>query len=109
MKGGKTMEENNKDGQKPKEEAKKPEAEKPADDIKKGGKYETTPLIERAREERERMDITVKAMKEENDRRELIMQKHALGGEAEAGQTTEVKEETPKEYSDRVMKNEVKE
>ena len=92
------------------EEKQKPEEKKPDNtvkDIKEGSKYETTPVIERAREEREKMEAATKAQREENDRTEQIMAKQALGGEAEAGQTAEKKEETPKEYADKVMAGEI--
>jgi len=81
------------------DEEKKPEGEEkktaPADSAE-GNKYETTPVIERAREERERMEKVVKELKAENDRRELIMAKQALGGNTEAGQGTEVSDEEKK-------------
>ena len=50
-----------------------------------GDKYETTPVIERAREEREKLELATKAMKIENDRQEKIMARKALCGETEAG------------------------
>ena len=50
-----------------------------------GDKYETTPVIERARQENERMEAVVKELRTENDRHERIMAKRALGGESEAG------------------------
>ena len=53
-----------------------------------GDKYETTPVIERARQENERMEAVVKELRTENDRHERIMAKRALGGESEAGQET---------------------
>jgi len=62
----------------------------------------TTPLIENAREEREKLEKVVKELKAENDRRELIMAKQALGGRSEAGQELVKKEETDKEYSERI-------
>lgn len=88
------------------EEEEKPET--PAEDKGEGDKYETTPIIERARQEREAMDASTKAAREENDRTERIMAKKALGGETTAGQVPEKpKEETPKEYKDRVMGGEL--
>ncbi len=71
------------DGQKT-EETKKPEEKSENSD--EGDKYETTPIIERAREEREKLEVATKALKEENDRREKIMAKQALGGSSNAGQ-----------------------
>ena len=61
-----------------------------------GKKYETTPIIERARVEREKMEVIVKELRTENDRREQIMAKRALGGESEAGQTPVKKSEDEK-------------
>ena len=71
-----------------------------------GDKFETTALIERAREERERMEAANQKKEELLNREELIMAKRALGGTAEAGQETKPKEETAEEYADRVMRNE---
>jgi len=51
-----------------------------------GDKYETTPVIERARQENERMEKATEAQRIENDRAEAIMAKRALGGTSEAGQ-----------------------
>ena len=75
----------------------------PKEDTGKGDKYETTPIIERAREEREKLETATKALKEENDRRELIMAKQALGGGSEAGQPSEPKKETPQEAAKRYV------
>ena len=77
-------------------------------DTKDGDKYETTPVIERAREEREKLEVALKAQKEENDRTERIMAKQALGGKSEAGQEPEKKpEETDEEFAKRLEKGEV--
>ena len=75
------------------------------EDTGSGDKYETTPIIERAREEREKLEVATKAQKEENDRTERIIAKQTLGGRAEggSGESKEV-EETPKEYNDRIEK-----
>ena len=69
-----------------------------------GPKYETTALIERAREEREKMEEANKVKKELLDREEMIMAKRELGGVAESGQKQEPKVETPIEYRDRIDK-----
>lgn len=60
---------------------------------KEGDKYETTPVIERAREERERLEKATVAQKAENDRTEKIMAKKELGGTIEAGQAPVKKSE----------------
>ncbi len=92
-----------------KEELEKPEGKKeevPVSKPDEGDKYETTPIIERAREEREKLEAATKAQKEENDRTEKIMAKKALGGEAEAG-GGEVKkpEETPEQYANSLVES----
>ena len=91
------------------EQTKAPEEPKNTEgDTTEGDKYETTPVIERAREERERMDATLKALRKENDRREKIQAYDKLGGKSEGAAQEEVKkEETPKEYKDRIMRGEV--
>jgi len=72
--------------------------------IGEGSKYETTPVIERAREEREKLEKATEAQKIENDRTEQIMAKRALGGTSEAGAAAPVvKEETPQEYAKKVI------
>ena len=89
-----------------KEEVSKDKTEAtPAEDD--GNKYETTPVIERAREEREKLELATKAMKVENDRNEKIIARKALGGDTEAGQSSEVKEQTSKEYADEVMSGKI--
>ena len=72
-----------------------------------GAKFETTPVIERAREEREKMEAANKVRAELLDREEAIMARKELGGRAEAG--GESKEEVDpkvkaKEYAGKVMK-----
>lgn len=90
-----------------KEEIGKKETNKPTEDAtpddEKGGKYETTPLIERAREEREKLEEANQKKEELLNREEQIMAKRALGGDSEAGQTAEKKEETPAEYTQRIQ------
>ncbi len=82
----------------------KTEKVKPAEtesaDTGEGNKYETTPVIERAREERERMEIATKAQKIENDRSEAIAAKRELGGMSEAGQPPVKKSEEQKKQSE---------
>jgi len=89
--------------EKTKEEAK----ENATEDIGEGDKYETTPIIERARENAERVEKATAELKAENDRREKIMARQALGGETSGRPPEEKKEETPEEYAKRVMKGEL--
>ena len=63
----------------------------------------------------EKVTENYEALKAANDkveaellRGEELKAKIALGGKSSAGQEAPVKEETPKEYADKVMKNEVK-
>jgi len=69
-------------------------------------KQETQPVLSLV----ERAEAAVKAIKEQNDRHEELVKKEEenrakqmLGGTTDAGQTPEKpKEETPKEYKDRI-------
>lgn len=73
-----------------------------------GNKYETTPIIERTREEREKLDASIAAQKVENDRAEAIMAKRALGGQSEAGIVPEKpKKMTDVEYAEALVRGEV--
>ena len=70
--------------------------------------YETTPMIEKAREEREKMEAVVEKMKAENDRQEQIQIKKQLGGMAEAGQVAEPpKKMSDTEYAEALERGEV--
>lgn len=85
------------------------EQKKPAADAGKGVQPKTINLIDNAHE-------AAKELKAENDRREKLLAEEkelearkALGGGSEAGQPQEKpKEETPKEYANRITKNELK-
>ena len=68
-----------------------------------GDKYETTPIIERARIEREKLEAANTKKEELLNREEKIMAKRALGGSSEAGQHTEPKKETDEEYTQRFV------
>ena len=75
----------------------------PTEDV--GAKFETTPVIERAREEREKLETANTKREELLDREEAMMAKRELGGRAEAGQSNErKKEESPAEYRARINK-----
>ncbi len=89
-------------------EPEKPKEEPAADNTGKGDKFETTPIIERARQEREGLEAANKKKEELLDREEQIMAKRALGGMSEAGVPPEKpKPETDEEYTERFMKGEV--
>jgi len=73
-----------------------------------GDKYETTPIIERAREERERMEAANKKKEELLDREEKLQAKSILGGKSEGKAQEEVKKEkTPQEYAEAYERGEV--
>ena len=62
--------------------------------------------------ELDRADQIAERQKRENDRREQLIEREealaarkAIGGISEAGQATDVKEETPQEYARKVMEN----
>ena len=85
-----------------KEEAK--EEEKPVENSDKGNIPEPNDKIDRANAAAQRMEEATEKAKTENDRREALAVEKTLGGTAEAGKPSEeTKEETPKEYKDRVM------
>jgi len=72
------------------------ESETPATPENNGDKYETTPVIERAREEREKLEAANKKREELLDREEQIMAKKELGGVTDGGQIPKVKSEDEK-------------
>ena len=79
-----------------------------SEELGAGDKFETTPVIERARQERERLEAATKAQKIENDRSEAIMAKRQLGGDSTAGEEAEIpKEETPQDYAKKAIKGEL--
>ena len=83
----------------------KGEPKKPEADAGEGSKYETTPVIERAREEREKMEVATAAQKVENDRAEKIRADTLLGSSA-GGRVEPAKEDTDEEYTEKFMKGE---
>ena len=95
---------NKKDGEKDVKDPKDVGEEKTTDSKDDGAKYETTPVIERAREEREKMEAANTKREELLNREEQIMAKRELGGRAEAGGQPAEKEETPEEKSKRYIK-----
>ena len=106
------MEEENKKVDEKKEETEevteKTGKEETTDSKDDGVKYETTPVIERAREEREKLEVAIAAQKIENDRSEAIMVKRELGGRSEAGSVPEPKKpETDEEFTDKFKNGEV--
>lgn len=87
------------------DDQKKPEEnqEQKSDKSGEGDKYETTPVIERAREEREKLEAANKKKEELLDREESLMARKTLGGESEAGAEQEKKEDTPQQYAKDVI------
>ena len=70
-----------------------------------GDKPKAVGLIDGANTAAERVEKAVSDLKKENDRTENIAAEMKLGGQAESGSVpTEKKEETPKEYNDRIDK-----
>ena len=79
--------------------------EQPTKDTGTGDKPATTPLIDIANQAAERMEIANKETARLQEVQAERDQRIALGGRAEAGQEpVEKKEESPKEYNDRINK-----
>ncbi len=87
-----------------KETTQEEEPEDAVEDNDERSEHETTSFIEKAIAERKAMEEAVKEMRIENDRKEKLQANLILGGESEAGKPSEKKEETPKEYRDRLLK-----
>lgn len=91
------------------EKATQEKPEEPVEEQDAGDKSKTDSMLERASAENERMEANLKKKEELVEREEALEARKILGGTAEAGQQTpEAKEETSKEYADRIMKNEGK-
>ena len=98
MKGGINMDEQNNEETEPQE--------KPEDavgDNDKGNKPKTPKVIEDANSAAERMEAANEKREELIGREEELAANRHLAGESEAGQPSEKKEETDKEYKDRIM------
>lgn len=65
-------------------------------------------LVDEANAAAERLEKANERKAELIRQEEELAAKKALGGQSEAGQPQKPKEETPKEYADRIMKNNVK-
>lgn len=86
------------------EETKKKKQEDANGNSGEGDKPKTVGLVEGANVAAERLETANKKQEELLDRQEELMAKQALGGRTEAGQQQEEKEETPKEYNNRIDK-----
>ena len=70
-----------------------------------GSNTESTQLITDANNVAERMEKASSALKQENDRREAIIAREILGGRSSGATIQEpIKEESAKEYRDRVLR-----
>ena len=69
-----------------------------------GDKSEEIGLIDRANSSAERLEVALKKQEELIRRQEEIIAKRMLAGRADAGNVETPKEETAKEYKDRVMR-----
>ena len=84
----------------------KPE-EKADGDTDNGDATKEIDNIDRANDAADRMERATERAKIENDRKEKLEINRTLGGKSEAGAVApEKKEETPREYKDRVMRGE---
>ena len=84
------------------------EADKGADDkpdnTKEGDKPESNTLVDDTNLASKRMEDATEAARKERVEAERSYAQIKLGGVTEAGQPAEKKEETPKEYNDRIEK-----
>ena len=85
----------------------KEEVEGTTEDTGERVQPEAVGLIDSANAAAERTEKAVKELREENDRKEEMLAKDRLGGISEAGKEPEpVKEESPKDYKDKIMRGE---
>ena len=89
-----------------KQEDKKPDKEDPKDDTDKGDKPPAMDKVERAEKAVKSYEEFEKRIDEKIAKLEDLKAESILGGTADAGQVTEKKEETDKEYKDRIMRGE---
>ena len=68
------------------------------------GTEKTTSVLDRADEINDRKERILKREEALQDRKEAFAARKAVGGETEAGQATQKKEETPHEYRLRIEK-----
>ena len=91
--------------EKDKKETEEEEGEKETDaDTETGNKSTTPDVVKQANAAAERLEKANEERARLLGREENIMARQALGGKSEAGQKVEKKEETPKEYNDRIEK-----
>lgn len=64
----------------------------------------SSPLLDRAKAENDRREKLIEEDKKLQDRKEKLYAEQLAGGRAEAGSETKPKEETPKEYRERIEK-----
>lgn len=96
-----------KDNEETKEEVKEEEEQKTTGNNGDGNIKEKTSIIERANEVSKKLEQQIEELKELTLRNEEVMAQNILSGKSEAGQKFEKKEESPKEYADRVMQGKI--
>lgn len=77
-------------------------------DSDKGNEPKELSIIERANAAREGAEKVLQELRAENDRKERLMAEERLAGTGGRPQVQQPKEETPKEYMDKVMSGKVK-
>jgi len=65
------------------------------------------PIVDDALKAAAEIKTATEALKTENDRKEALMAREALGGKSSAGETKQKKEETTEELAERFDKGEV--
>ena len=95
--------ENKNVSQETKEEETKPQSKEEVQTVEE--EVSSTKLVDDANLAAKRLEDANKETRELLEKREKLDALKVLGGGSEGGQSNEKKEETPKEYADRVMAN----
>ena len=85
----------------------KTEEQGTTEDVGEGVQQKTTSELDRADEIVERRDRVCEREEKILDRKEAMKAREMVGGTADAGEEPVVKEESPKDYSERVMSGKI--
>lgn len=85
----------------------KPPTDPPEEDADEEEESKAPDMVAKANEAAERLEAANKVQAKLISRQEKIVVANTLGGQADAGTTQEVKEETPEEYAKKVVAGEI--
>lgn len=86
---------------------KEPATDPPEEDADEEEESKAPDMVAKANEAAERLEAANKVQAKLISRQEKILVASTLGGQADAGTPQEVKEDTPAEYAQKVLKGEV--